>query len=232
MDEDDEEEHGLFVHSAQTLLCSSSALALIICRSIEDSGSDLAGAIPAERSSRRTRHAVDGAAVVPYTSHRGAGAVAETVMLGSFFAAQQAWLECYEALRPPMVRDRHERRRECHLVTCWAAGDRRQGGLEASQLVGYVGPRDLHDAKLVRLEHDGDRLRVHCASSDDRAITMEFTGVATVNAVRSQGTLLYGLAEFTSDSPMRRFVFANWDEDDDATLEVLAREVRELTASE
>jgi hypothetical protein len=34
--------------------------------------------------------------------------------------------------------------------------------------------------------------------------------------------MLYALTEMSDDPPMRRFVFANWDEESDARLEVRA----------
>jgi len=43
---------------------------------------------------------------------------------------------------------------------------------------------------------------------------------------------IYALAEVKAEAPLRRFVFSNWDEDDDALLEVVARDFswRETTA--
>jgi hypothetical protein len=52
-----------------------------------------------------------------------------------------------------------------------------------------------------------------------------FRGVESVNAERPEGMVAYALTEWDAPAPLRRFVFANWNEDDDATLEVTARGV-------
>ncbi len=38
--------------------------------------------------------------------------------------------------------------------------------------------------------------------------------------------MLYALSEMRAPAPLRRFAFANWDDDDDAILEIDAATVR------
>jgi Cysteine-rich CPCC len=96
--------------------------------------------------------------------------------------------------------------------------------------VGYRGGHDLHDAKVVSVEQDSDVARVVIETVDGRRILLEFFEVASLTQSQANGMMLYGLSEFESTAPLRRFVFANWDDDDDARLEVVAAafERREL----
>ena len=99
--------------------------------------------------------------------------------------------------------------------------------LNVSRFVAYVGPPDLHDGQVVELAHNGDTLRVLVQGDGGRRMAVECLGVVDVQAVKPEGMTLYALVEMTAPPPLRRFVFANWD-DDASTLEVLARQVRIL----
>jgi hypothetical protein len=94
--------------------------------------------------------------------------------------------------------------------------------------VTYVGPPELHDGHVVSVERAGDRATVRVRGADGTPIALEFTGVTTVTAVRPEGMLLYGLAELRGPGAGRQFVFANWEEWDNAGLEIAAREFRVL----
>ncbi len=95
-----------------------------------------------------------------------------------------------------------------------------------SQIV-YVGPPELHDGHVVGVEREGDRATVRVRGSDGQPLALEFTGVTKLSG-RPEGMLLFGLAEFRTGSPSRQFFFANWEEWDDAGLEVTARDFRVL----
>lgn len=101
--------------------------------------------------------------------------------------------------------------------------------------IAYVGPPELHDGHILAVERTGDRARVDVRAHDGRPITLEFTGVTHMSAVRPEGMLLYGLAEMRTDAEgsgrqgsSRQFLFANWEEWDDAGLEIAARDFRVL----
>jgi hypothetical protein len=70
--------------------------------------------------------------------------------------------------------------------------------------------------------------RVAIQGASGRRFTVEFRGVQSVRSHRAEGLPLYSLSEMKAPAPWRRFVFTNWDEEDDAALEVIAREVRTL----
>jgi hypothetical protein len=88
--------------------------------------------------------------------------------------------------------------------------------------VGYRGGHEVHDATVASVEHDGDVVRVVIEAVDGGRIVFQFSEVASLTQTRAEGMMLFGLSEFSATSPLRRFVFANWDDDDDAQLEVVA----------
>jgi hypothetical protein len=90
------------------------------------------------------------------------------------------------------------------------------------ELLGYVGGPQLHDAEIVRVEKSGEDLRVVIASENDSKFLVSFTGVQSLISNKPERMILYGMAELKGEVGHRRFVFVNWDEDDDARLEVSA----------
>src|SRR3712207_4168509 len=94
--------------------------------------------------------------------------------------------------------------------------------------IAYVGPPELHDGRLLAVERAGDRATVRVRGADGRELALEFTGVTALSAVRPEGILLYGLAELPGEGAARQFFFANWEEWDDAGLEITARDFRVL----
>ena len=98
--------------------------------------------------------------------------------------------------------------------------------------VRYVGPEALHDGHLVSVERSGDTATVRVRTHDGATVELEFSGVQALTAVRPEGMLLYGLAEFETQGPLRQFMFANWEEWDDAGLEIAARDFRVVPADD
>ena len=92
--------------------------------------------------------------------------------------------------------------------------------------VAYVGPPEIHDGVVEAVEREGDQVRVLLRGGIGRPIEVVFRGVESVTARRAEGMVLYALAEMRAPAPLRRFVFANWEEEDDASLEVIARELQ------
>jgi hypothetical protein len=85
----------------------------------------------------------------------------------------------------------------------------------------YVGPADLHDARIVSVDRDRDSLIVNIRSNEGRAFGVRFHGVRETRARDCEGMMLYALVERGAETP-RQYVFSNWDEDDSASLEITA----------
>src|SRR5688572_26922970 len=92
-----------------------------------------------------------------------------------------------------------------------------------SRFVRYVGPPDVHDARVVALEHRGDRARVTIESYEGRQFALEFSGVAGVDTHQPIGMILYALVEVEASPPARRFEFVLADEESEARLAIEAR---------
>jgi hypothetical protein len=90
---------------------------------------------------------------------------------------------------------------------------------EAS-FVGYVGDADFHDGSVLAVEHQGSTARVRVRGASGKVFVVDFGGVRAVRANRAEGMVLYALSELSSEPPLRRFAFANCDEDSPAYLEV------------
>jgi hypothetical protein len=95
---------------------------------------------------------------------------------------------------------------------------------EAS-FVGYVGDPDFHDGSVLAVEHRGGTARVRVRGASGRAFVVDFGGVRAVRANQAEGMALYALSELGGQPPVRRFAFANWDDDSPAYLEVDAETV-------
>lgn len=91
--------------------------------------------------------------------------------------------------------------------------------------IAYVGDPDLHDGSVVGIQCEGDTTRITIRGSSGRLFTAEFRGAVSVKAHRAEGMHLYAVSELKAPSPLRRFVFSNWDPEDDACLEIAAETV-------
>jgi hypothetical protein len=95
----------------------------------------------------------------------------------------------------------------------------------SNEFLGYVGPAELHDGTVLAVECCGAEATVRVRGADAREYRLLFSGVRAIRAHRAEGMMLYAVAELRSDGSARRFVFPNWDESDDARLEIEAREM-------
>ena len=103
---------------------------------------------------------------------------------------------------------------------------------DASDFIGYIGNPDFHDGSVIAVQQGGNTACVLVRGASGRIYTVEFQDVSKVKANHPEGLLLYALAEMTTLPPCRRFIFANWEDQDDAYLEVFARECRVSTLSD
>ncbi len=98
--------------------------------------------------------------------------------------------------------------------------------------VRYVGNPDFHDGRIVDVQENAGAIRVQIRGASGRTYVAEFPGGRIVTSNRPVGMLLYGLSEMTGEPPFRRFAFANWDEEDDAALEIDATDLNVLGISD
>jgi len=98
----------------------------------------------------------------------------------------------------------------------------------------YIGDPDFHDGTILDVADvptvaeypnpsAGNRV-VRVRGASGRIFNIEFHDVRAVRSCRPVGMLIYSLSELRCDPPYRRFVFANWNEDGEACLEIEARE--------
>jgi hypothetical protein len=88
--------------------------------------------------------------------------------------------------------------------------------------VAYVRNADFHDGRIVEVRHDADAMRVRVCGASKRVYVAEFPGGKVLKVNRPVGMLLYSLSEIRTNPPLRHFVFANWDKEDEAALEIEA----------
>jgi len=89
-----------------------------------------------------------------------------------------------------------------------------------ASFVAYVGDSDFHDGSILAVEHQYDVLRVRLRGASGKVYVVTFNGVLAVRKNRPEGMLLYSLSEQRGNPPLRRFVFANWDNDNNSSLEI------------
>jgi hypothetical protein len=91
--------------------------------------------------------------------------------------------------------------------------------------VRYVGDADFHDGSILAVEHRGSTAHVRVRGASGKIFAVAFDGVRAVRANEPEGMMLYALSEFRGEPPLRRFAFANWEDDSTAYLEVDAETV-------
>jgi hypothetical protein len=95
----------------------------------------------------------------------------------------------------------------------------------ADDFVAYRGAAGLHDGTVLSVYREADDARVVVRGGSGSQFEIGFSGVASITQHRAEGMTLYALAEMSADPPLRRFVFTAWDNEDEARLEVVARDI-------
>ncbi|MBN1430162.1 MAG: hypothetical protein JXB07_17465 [Anaerolineae bacterium] len=98
-----------------------------------------------------------------------------------------------------------------------------------TSFIAWIGPQELHGATILRLMQGNNATKVFSQDHEGRPFALEFLEVVSVHATRPEGMSVYGLAEMEAKSPLRRFVFVDWDEGSGRKLEIVARDFRNLT---
>ncbi len=96
--------------------------------------------------------------------------------------------------------------------------------MDDENFVGYIGDYRVHDSRIKAIESDENTLQVSLISEDNEIIIVKFVGIKSVRSNRPEGMILYSISEMEEQSPFRKFVFVNWDEEDDASLEIIAHD--------
>jgi hypothetical protein len=89
-----------------------------------------------------------------------------------------------------------------------------------SALLKYIGSRDVHDASVVRVDLSEENLDVILQVKGTQRFRIR--NVQHVESNRPEGMMLYAVAELRAAESTRHFSFINWDEKDDARLEIAA----------
>ena len=88
--------------------------------------------------------------------------------------------------------------------------------------VGYVGDPDFHDGVIVRVGPREHQVLVVIRGASGCEYVVEFHGVKVIRLNKPEGMTLFAMTEMRTATGTRRFVFANWNYEDDARLEVEA----------
>lgn len=92
------------------------------------------------------------------------------------------------------------------------------------KFIGYIGDYKIHDSKIKAIESNKDSIQVSLISEDNEIIRIKFVEVKSVKSNNAEGMILYSISEMEEQLPFRRFVFVNWDEEDDSLLEIVAQD--------
>jgi len=102
---------------------------------------------------------------------------------------------------------------------------------EEEQFLGYIGDYRVHDSKIEGILCENTNATVTLRGYEGELITVHFYGVQNMHFNRPIGMMLYAISEMKANEPMRKFLFANWDDEDNASFEILAERV-EFTVQE
>lgn len=92
------------------------------------------------------------------------------------------------------------------------------------KFIGYIGDYRIHDSKIKAIESDKDSIQVSLISEDNEIIRVKFVEVKSVKSNNAESMILYSISEMEEQPPFRKFVFVNWDEEDDSSLEIVSQD--------
>lgn len=94
--------------------------------------------------------------------------------------------------------------------------------MPSEEFIGYVGDPDFHDGHVITVKREKDTARVRLRGASRREFAVEFRGVQALRSKQPDNMMIYALSEMRAPPPLRLFVFANWDEEDNSFLEIEA----------
>ena len=95
----------------------------------------------------------------------------------------------------------------------------------ASEFIGYVGYSNIHDGVIKKVEHREEKASVTIESEKGYIFLVQFEGVKSVKSNNPEGMKLYSLSEMKHPDN-RLFVFTNWEDEDNAFLEIIAEDYK------
>lgn len=96
--------------------------------------------------------------------------------------------------------------------------------MDNENFIGYIGNHRIHDSKIKAIESDKDNIQVSLISEDKEIIIVKFMEVKSAKSNKPEGMILYSISEMEEELPFRKFVFVNWDEEDNSSLEIVAQD--------
>ncbi|MGY0374244.1 hypothetical protein [Clostridium sp. JNZ J1-5] len=96
--------------------------------------------------------------------------------------------------------------------------------MQNNDFVACIGSYKVHDSKVEKIINSGNEVTVLLKSQEGEIISVRLSNVQEVIEKRSVGMILYAICEIKDIAPYRKFVFVNTDEEDGASLIVVARE--------
>jgi hypothetical protein len=98
--------------------------------------------------------------------------------------------------------------------------------MNSSEFVAYVGVADFHDGEILGVSNNREHTSVRVRGYSGLEYEIQFDGVQALEEFEAEGMELYALAEMRSQPPLRRFEFANNNEEDHKSLTIVATEFR------
>lgn len=89
------------------------------------------------------------------------------------------------------------------------------------QFIAYAGDPEIHDGVITHFEHQGTKALVTIKAVSGRIFQITFDGVVLIKSNKPEGMKLFSLTEIKHPE-QRLFRFANWEDEDDAFLEITA----------
>ncbi|SHJ97179.1 hypothetical protein SAMN02745163_02959 [Clostridium cavendishii DSM 21758] len=96
--------------------------------------------------------------------------------------------------------------------------------MDDKNFIRYIGDYRVHDSSIETILQNEDIIQVYLISNENEKIIVTFIDVKSMKSNRPEGMILYSISEMKEQPPFRKFIFVNWDEDNDASLEIIAKD--------
>lgn len=86
-----------------------------------------------------------------------------------------------------------------------------------------IGDYRVHDGKIIEINMTNNNVSVKVQCQKDEILEFVFYDIKFIKENKPIGMWLYSIREMTTDNPYRYFNFLNWDEEDEAYLDIIAK---------